>query len=72
MTREAAARLLVFARDALIAGAAAVEVPKLIKAHRAGGLDLADVHISGQRRGLGDCRLSGDRPSFCSICKHAH
>jgi undecaprenyl-diphosphatase len=40
MTREAAARFSFLLATPLIAGAAAVEVPKLIKAHRAGGLDL--------------------------------
>jgi undecaprenyl-diphosphatase len=40
MTREAAARFSFLLATPLIAGAAAVEVPKLIKAHRAGALDL--------------------------------
>jgi undecaprenyl-diphosphatase len=40
MTREAAARFSFLLATPLIAGAAATELPKLIKAHRAGGLDL--------------------------------
>jgi undecaprenyl-diphosphatase len=40
MTREAAARFSFLLATPLIAGAAAVEVPKLIKAHQAGALDL--------------------------------
>ena len=40
MTREAGARFSFLLATPLIAGAAAVEVPKLIKAHRAGALDL--------------------------------
>ena len=40
MTREAAARFSFLLATPLIGGAAAVEVPKLIKAHRAGALDL--------------------------------
>jgi undecaprenyl-diphosphatase len=40
MTREAAARFSFLLATPLIAGAAAVEVPKLIKAHHAGALDL--------------------------------
>jgi len=40
MTREAAARFSFLLATPLIAGAAAKELPKLISAHRAGGLDL--------------------------------
>jgi undecaprenyl-diphosphatase len=40
MTREAAARFSFLLATPLIAGAAAKELPKLINAHRAGGLDL--------------------------------
>jgi undecaprenyl-diphosphatase len=40
MTREAAARFSFLLATPLIAGAAAKELPKLIKAHHAGGLDL--------------------------------
>lgn len=40
MTREAAARFSFLLSTPLIAGAAAVEVPKLLKLHRAGAMDL--------------------------------
>ena len=40
MTREAAARFSFLLATPLIAGAAAKELPKLINAHHAGGLDL--------------------------------
>ncbi len=40
MTREAAARFSFLLSTPIIAGAAAKELPKLIKLHRAGGLDL--------------------------------